>query len=167
MKKFAHYLSVISVAIAIFAFYGSTYRTLAEADDISPAYYYLEAVPGEAMDSVSLRLKMNTGGRPVNAVRTVITYDPAMVEAVQLQADGPCEIFLEQIIDNDNGRLVLSCGVPNPGFSGDGELAEFIFSVKQKGWTDFAFDNGTMMLANDGYATDIMEMSFGKVLITE
>jgi hypothetical protein len=143
-------------------------RQIAYAEDEAPAYYYMLAEPNIDQAQIALTINANTGSNTVNAVRTVISFDPALVQAQSIMTDDSiCDVFLEKEIDNINGTITLSCGKPSPGFQGEGIIGRVDFKITTWGMTPFIFSEGTMMLANDGYATNIMEMAIGKTLIIE
>lgn len=103
----------------------------------------------------NIKIYLNTSDQAINAVGIVINYDPEKVLVSDLNFDKSfCELFIEQVIDNQNGQIRIFCGLPTPGFSGKSSVASFSF----KNLTDkasFSFDDETQVLANDGFGTNI------------
>lgn len=104
-------------------------------------------------------VKIKTGEFAINAVRTIIHFDPELVEIKGIEtADSVCDpsLFVEKIVDNKNGQAIISCGKPSPGFIGDGVIAQLVFRPKIKGKLALSFAYDSQVLANDGYGTETL-----------
>lgn len=109
----------------------------------------------------NIAVLVDTGEESVNTVVLDLSYDPEilMVEAVTLN-DSFCTLVIENKIDNELGKLNLTCGVPSPGFSGkSGNLANILVEPKKAGVASFIFNSGTKVLANDGLGTDVLRFA--------
>ena len=104
-------------------------------------------------------VKIKTGEFAINAVRTIIHFDPELVEIKGIEtADSVCDpsLFVEKIVDNKNGRVIISCGKPTPGFIGEGVVAQLVFRPKIRGKLGLSFAYDSQALANDGYGTETL-----------
>ncbi len=107
---------------------------------------------------------------PINAAQTDLTYDPKIIQAIDISTEESfAQIFLQKEIDNENGRVVISGGLPNPGFSGEGcKFATVLFMSVKEGETVLEFSDTSMVLANDGKGTNILKnISSVPIVITD
>lgn len=106
----------------------------------------------------TIRLKVDTGSETINTIGVVVNYDPAAISVDQLITDHSiCSIFVERIVDNDNGQLTITCGMPSPGFSGQGGIiAELVVHPKQSGMFSLRYQEDSVVLAHDGLGTDVL-----------
>lgn len=107
---------------------------------------------------------------PINAAQTDLTYDPKIIQAIDISTEESfAQIFLQKEIDNENGRVVISGGLPNPGFSGEGcKFATVLFMSVKEGETVLEFSDTSMVLANDGKGTNILKnVSSVPIVITD
>jgi hypothetical protein len=148
---------------------GMVYSTpFAVAEDYSPAYLYLGITEDAAQEQIAATVNYNTGGRFTNAVSMRIKFPAEIVQAEEIIInESVCGMVIENTIDNASGEIVLTCGSIGNGWTGKGELANITFAKKSSGWTEFSFAPGTMMLAGDGSAANILEMAIGKTIITD
>lgn len=103
----------------------------------------------------------------INAVGYEISFDSSLVEVVSTSSEGSiCELFTEDIIEGNSVRY--SCGLPNPGFTGeDGLVGSIQLKAVRKGVLEIIFGENTQVLANDGLGTDILDdTAHIKVVIT-
>lgn len=94
----------------------------------------------------------------INAVGVVIYFDPGLVAVTKLDFDNSfCLMFIEKVIDESQGQIRISCGLPNPGFTGKGIVGSIRFTKKDIDPARFAIANDSEILANDGLGTNIFE----------
>ena len=72
---------------------------------------------------------------PVNLIKTQLSYPKDLLEAVELKKDNTVvKNWVEEKIDNNQGMISLTGGIPNPGFSSPVNQAGFflriVFKVK-------------------------------------
>jgi len=105
----------------------------------------------------SVKVKMDTGGAPINAVQTTIYFPPDKLEVVDISKSG--SIFSlwpeEPIFSNSSGKISFSGGMPHPGFTGIGNIITINFKAKNEGVVKVTFGEGSV-LADDGKGTDIL-----------
>jgi len=107
---------------------------------------------------------------PINAAQTDLTFDPKIIQAIDISTEESfAEIFLQKEIDNENGLVIISGGLPNPGFSGENcKFATVLFMPLKEGETTLQFSNTSMVLANDGRGTNILKnVSSVPIVITD
>ncbi|MEN9913248.1 MAG: hypothetical protein RLY66_656 [Candidatus Parcubacteria bacterium] len=104
---------------------------------------------------------LDTGNEHINAVSTVLSYDPKIIEIASVDTeDSICTQFLEKMIDTIHHQVRIACGLPSPGFSGSsGQVATIIFKPLKAGSSDIRFTNETMVLANDGLGTNVLRVA--------
>lgn len=104
-------------------------------------------------------LEVNTNDIAVNAVQTDLSFDTDKVEIVKLSLENSfAQIFIQKEINNEDGYLRLTGGLPNPGFTGEkGHFATAYFLAKEAGLVNFSFLPSSLVLANNGNGTNILK----------
>ncbi len=105
-----------------------------------------------------IEIRVQTSGTAINAVSTLVKYDPLSLEVVSMTtADSFCVYYLNNSFDNIKGEISISCGLPNPGFQGDSIVVHLDMRAKVAGSTTIKFDQSqTEVLANDGHGNNIV-----------
>ena len=110
-----------------------------------------------------IAIKVATGGEAINALTVEVDFDPAQAKVLDILTENSfCrpDLFVEKSIDNDTGKVMITCGLPSPGFNGgEGVVAELLLQPLKIG--DFAlhFGPSTSVIANDGLGTDVLRQS--------
>lgn len=103
---------------------------------------------------------LETGGEQINAVESVVNYDPAKIivrEVVMDRSFCDPELTIEKSINARLGKVVIACIVPGQGFSGErGVIGEMIIQPRKAGDFVLSFNPDTKILANDGLGTDVL-----------
>lgn len=96
-----------------------------------------------------------------NAIGLDLHYNPKMLEIVQMTTSQSfCSFYTENRFDNIKGEVQLSCGTPNPGFSGDSIILNLTMRAKNSGNTSITVDRNTLqVLANDGKGTNLINQA--------
>lgn len=96
---------------------------------------------------------------PVNAIQADIGFDPEIIEVVNVSTVGSfANIFIQKEIDNENGYVRLTGGLPNPGFFSDhGDFGTVYFKGVSPGVSEVKFLPTSMVLANDGRGTNVIK----------
>lgn len=99
-----------------------------------------------------VELRVRTGETAINSMGFVITFDPSRLEVQRMTTDQSfCTLFTDNIFDNQRGLVKVSCGKPNPGFTGDSLATRVTFRAKVPGTVTLKLDeSSTLLLANDG-----------------
>lgn len=95
----------------------------------------------------------------INAVQADIAFDTDKVEIVKLSLEESfAEIFIQKEINNENGYLRITGGLPSPGFNGDnGHFATVYFQSKEAGIFEIQFLPSSLVLENDGNGTNVLK----------
>ncbi len=167
-KTFAQQAMVICVMLAMMSMV-LVFRYLIEIDTttIQRASYEIynatmrlqpEANVFDVAAEQTIRLKVDTGGEVINTVGAVVGYNPDLIEVKEIRTDHSlCTFFAEKKIDQDQGLVTVSCGLPTPGFTGQGgTIAELVIQPKQTGQFWLRYQEDSVVLANDGLGTDVL-----------
>jgi hypothetical protein len=107
---------------------------------------------------------IDSGGENINAIELELLYDATKIQVDELiMARSICssELTIEKNIDSKNGKITLSCIIPNPGFSEKkGILADIILTPMVRGDFSINFGENNKILANDGLATNVLRESY-------
>jgi len=103
-----------------------------------------------------VKVIVNTQNQAVNAVSLYLHFDPNKLELINLDTTQSfCQFYPENRFDNHLGKVSISCGSPNPGFTGESTLAVIDFYTKTLGKTRLSIDSQSQILLNDGKGTNI------------
>jgi len=109
-------------------------------------------------DTLTVTLKVNTGGAPINAAEGTITFPADVLQVKSVSQNG--SIFTlwpsEPSSSNKHGTVSFSGGKPTPGYTGtSGTLFSVAFTAKGEGTAHLAI-TGAQVLANDGQGTNVV-----------
>ena len=95
---------------------------------------------------------------PINTVQVDLKYPSELLEIVEvLTTDSFADIFLQKEVRNDLGIARISGGLPSPGYSEEsGLFARVLFVAKFSGLGEVQILPTSMVLANDGKATNVL-----------
>lgn len=104
-------------------------------------------------------LNINSNGVYVNAVQADIGFNPEKIQIEKISLDNSfANIFIQQEINNEDGYMRLTGGLPSPGYNGEkGHFATVYFKSKQAGLFEIQFLPSSMVLANDGNGTNVLK----------
>lgn len=96
----------------------------------------------------------------INAVELRLKYNPSVLEVIDMSSDQSfCSFYVDNTFDNIKGEVRITCGKPNPGFTGESILVRLKMRGKTVSPTTISVEGGTRVLANDGKGTDILHSS--------
>ncbi|MBI2552804.1 hypothetical protein HYW17_05925 [Candidatus Uhrbacteria bacterium] len=105
-------------------------------------------------------IRVNPGGEAINAAGVLVEYDPEMVMVSEIDTTRSfCgqDFFLEKTIDQQQGRVNISCIAPGAGFSGpDATVAALRIKPLREGTFSLRFNKETHILAADGLGTNVL-----------
>lgn len=109
-------------------------------------------------DTFSADIMVDPGGQPINAVGFTVNFNNSMVAVKNIEITNSfCELFIINEFDNfEQGEINIACGKPYPGIEKTSLIARVDFLVSGNGWSDLEFDENAMVLANDGYGTNVI-----------
>lgn len=106
-------------------------------------------------------LKIEIAGikTPINTVQADLGFDPRVVEVTEISTeDSFANIFIQKEINNKEGYVRLTGGLPNPGFSQiQGPFATVYFRGKTPGPVKIEFLHTSLVLANDGRGSNVLK----------
>lgn len=96
---------------------------------------------------------------PINTVQTDLSFDHQKLEVVNVSTEESfASVFVQREINNTDGYLRLTGGVPNPGYSEDrGKFGTVYFKAKEPGVTKVEYLPTSIILANDGRGTNVLK----------
>ena len=110
-----------------------------------------------------IAITVSPGGEAINVVSAIINYDPKAVEIKDILTDKSfCDqnLFLEKEINKEKGEIIITCGIPNPGFAKPkGIVAELVLQPLNDGFISLRFDPESRVLANDGLGTNVLRQT--------
>lgn len=164
-------LAVLFMIVLLFCFFNAIFGLYLDAFVVkSPPFTIYNATLSLQPDSgifdrsfgQRVAVHVSTGGEAINSALIDLVYDPAKLQVTDIfTANSFCSpsMFLEKTINNSNGEVRVACGLPSPGFSGEGTVIEFGIQPLQEGEAVLRFSSSTEILANDGLGTDVLRLS--------
>lgn len=166
------FLLVIGFVLFIFIFFASLARLdyfVKELNKI-PYLIYNSTIKFEPESDIvklssekTIAIKVSTGGESINMVSAIVKYDPKRVQIIDiLTTNSFCDpsFFIEKEIIAEKGEVRITCGSPNPGFSGSiGTIAELLIQPLSQKPITLEFLEETQVLANDGLGTNVLRMA--------
>lgn len=151
LKFIIFFVAILSLPLAAL---GDEERIPKRAETRTASLYW--QVKNYSASSLSLQVVVNPGGQAINAVGFSLLFptDQLSVKSIDTTKSF-CELTVFNSFDNNIGQANLGCGKPYPGISTTSEVATINFSLKKGGKLDLSFAD-PMVLANDGYGTDVL-----------
>lgn len=110
----------------------------------------------QAGQTFTATIDVNTQSQAINNVEAVVTFPTALLEVTSLQNGPVLSIWAESPThSNSSGTISFNGGVPNPGFSGTGNVLRVNFKAKSNGVATIGFSSA-FVRANDGLGTNIL-----------
>lgn len=106
-----------------------------------------------------LKIDIQNVNNSINVVQADLSFDPNILEVVSISTeDSFANVFVQKEVNNEGGWARLSGGVPNPGFAGErGLFGTVYFMAKTPGLTRVEYMSSSMVLANDGKGSNILQ----------
>lgn len=153
-KKALILLSIISLLFASAGSVRAEDRIANKAEDRTASLYFEKYKEGKSTISYKV---MVAPGQAINAAGIDINYDPEDLKILSINKDDSfCELFIEEKFDNAAGKVNFSCGKPYPGIATTSEIFKIFFTKIKTGTTTLAFAGDNLVLANDGFGTDVL-----------
>ncbi len=122
-----------------------------------------KVAPGKTF---TVRVSVNTQGKAINNAEGIIRYPTNLVQAVSVSSGGVFSLWVEPPAISSPGTISFNGGVPNPGFTGSGQIMTATFKALKAG-TATSTLSGAAVRANDGLGTNIISgQSNGSIVIT-
>jgi hypothetical protein len=118
---------------------------------------FLTPVREKNGDSFTLDLVVDPAGEEINTVSTEISFPAEKLSLSDLSKDNSfCSFFVEDNIDNTLGKIKISCLAPFPGTDKMSNVVSLTFERIATGAADLSLSSDSMVLANDGYGTNVL-----------
>ena len=106
-----------------------------------------------------MKIEVNNIKNSINAIQADLEFDPNKIEVVNISTKNSfANIFIQKDINNTEGYVRLTGGLPNPGWSeAHGLFGTVYFKAKQPGFVTIAYLSTSLVLANDGHGTNILK----------
>jgi hypothetical protein len=157
--------SAIKPALAEEEFY---YRGPKLSPQTANSTLFLTPVREKNSDSFTLDLVVDPSGEEINAVETEISFPTDKLSLESLSKENSfCSFFIEEKTDNVAGKIKISCTAPYPGTDKLSNVASLTFKIINAGAADLSLSADSLVLANDGYGTNVLKDLKGQVIILE
>ena len=117
----------------------------AAADAVAPAVAIVSAELDAATVAVgqplTLTLRVDPAGQPVDGAAAYLTFDPAVVQVVDVQAGDALPLALQNEFDNANGRIAFAAGTFDAPVAAVFDLAVVRLQATGIGATAIAFEH--------------------------
>ena len=102
----------------------------------------------------------------INTVSTLISFPPNKLELKGFSKKKSfCSFFIEEEINNKEGWAKISCLKPYPGIAKLNNVIGLVFKEKKVGEANITLGKNSMVLANDGYGTNVLKHTRNKKII--
>jgi hypothetical protein len=119
----------------------------------------LELVPATTSvkvgQSFSLALVVDPKGIDINAVGVRVDFPSTTLLTAKDETMSPFPLHLTDPTASSDLRRAIQV-IPNPGITASATIAEFTFKVLTPGTTTIIINSSSIVLANDGFGTDVL-----------
>lgn len=114
--------------------------------------------------NITLRVSIDPNGTPVNLVSAIISYPKDLVRPVAIKSENSdFYILLDETVDEQQKLIFVNYIIPQ-GINKKSVVADLIFYPRKSGLAAFSFSDKSVVLANDGYGTNVLRNSKGVTL---
>lgn len=148
--------------LTVLVFYFVFFPIISQAATMSVQTLVAQVAPGK---NFSIRVSVNTQGKTINNAEAIINFPTALVEVVSVSSGGIFSLWVEPpAFSNAAGTISFNGGVPNPGFTGSGQIMTAVFKAKKAGTARFSL-SGAAIRENDGLGTNIISGQGGSSIL--
>ena len=127
-------------------FYSSVYLLPDYSEFMNPDYLFIDVI-------------IEPDGKEANSASIMLDFPEESLQVVNFNYnDDFCKFFGDQIIDNDNGYINLSCGNFDAVATSSTSIARFTFKKLSAGNAKFDL-SGSSLHAHDGFGTDFLSFT--------
>jgi len=149
LKKLLIFLIIFTITLSF------ALPVFAESTQNQGAILFLEKINNE--NGIAINVMVNPNNKSINAVGVYIDFPANMVNVSEINLDNSfCSLIIDDSIDNINGTANILCGLPSPGINQEALVGQIIFKKIETGWADINIKKESMVLANDGFGTNIL-----------
>jgi hypothetical protein len=142
-----------------------SYRNVKLNAEAASSTLFLTPVKERVGDELTLDLVVDPAGEEINTVSTEISFpaDKLFLENLD-KGKSFCSFFVEEDINNYTGKIKISCLAPFPGTDKMSNVVSLVFKKIKSGAADLSLATSSMVLANDGYGTNVLKNLSGQVV---
>lgn len=145
-----------------------SYRGQKINPETTPSALFLTPVRNRDNNSISLDLVVEPNQAEVNTVSTEISYPTDRISLKKMSKENSfCSFFIENNVDAVNGKIKISCAAPYPGTAKTSRVVTLYFEGLKKGLAEINLSNNSLVLANDGYGTNVLKEIKGQEITVE
>jgi hypothetical protein len=143
------------------------YREIKQEPAAISASLFITPVKDRASGNLVVDIVVEPGGEDVNAIETELNFDGSKLELLEISREKSfCQFFVEED-SSSQGKIKLSCLAPFPGINEVRNAYTIIFKQLSDGETELSLSQNSMILANDGYGTNIAKEIKGQKISLE
>lgn len=142
------------------------YRGIKLKQQETKSILYLTPVRKRLENYILMDLVIDPDNDEINTVSTLISFPPDKLELKGFSKKSSfCSFFIEEEINNKEGWAKISCLKPYPGISKLSNVVGLVFEEKKVGEANITLSKDSMVLANDGYGTNVLKYTRDKRII--
>lgn len=158
IRKISHgTLAIIFLSVLIFPNFISRSLPWRGSDTASLTLYSSTDQPSIGQ-TFFITMHLKSGRHAVNAIESHLRFNPYFLEIIKMTTEKSfCSFYMENSFDNNQGKVDLACGSPNPGFQGESTIISLTMRSKAIGPTQIeANPKEAWVMANDGKGRNIL-----------
>lgn len=162
IQKQTKFLALLIIIIFTLSPYGE--RVGAQKNQINAGFYWEITMQDE--NKMHAELWLNPDNQAVNAVGIFADFSTSTLtlDTMEINRDF-CQLIIEA--KSMDGSVDIQCGLPNPGVDQKTKIADLDFDTIQNGWANLNFHESSMILANDGLGTNILNSIENKKILIQ
>lgn len=146
----------------------SIYRGQKINPEKTPSALFLTPIKDREGNLIALDLVVEPHQAEINTVSAEISYPTNKISLKELSKNNSfCSFFIEEKIDKAAGIIKISCATPYPGTDKTSRVITLFFEGLEKGGADISLSDNSLVLANDGYGTNVLKEIVGQEIIVE
>jgi hypothetical protein len=140
---------------------------LPENDFKQTAIIFISSATATTTDNfIEIKIIIDPKKQAINAVGIFLQFSKDKLRVKKLvRKNSFCDLFVAEKFNNDTGEINVSCGKPYPGINKLSEIMTVVFEKKQIGLAQLIFTDKSVVLANDGFGTNVLKEMKGKTIM--
>jgi hypothetical protein len=145
-----------------------SYRGQKINPETTPSALFLTPVRNRKDKLISIDLVVEPHQAEINTVSTEISYPIDKISFKEMSKENSfCSFFIENNVDAINGKIKISCASPYPGTDKTSRVITLYFKGLKKGLAEISLSDDSLVLANDGYGTNVLNEITGQKITVE
>jgi hypothetical protein len=136
--------------------------------ETTPSALFLTPVKNRENNLIALDLVVEPHLAEINTVSAEISYPTDKISFKELSKNNSfCSFFIEEKVDTAAGKIKISCATPYPGTAETSRVITVYFEGLEKGDAEIKLSSDSLVLANDGYGTNVLKEIVGQEITVE